>query len=135
MSGTAVWEPSSSPLRRCRKSIRRDPLPINPVLLAAAGTETVSVHKVDYVAQPAGYDAEECIQKALEDDEIEMYCPSRGSRGYDIYRLTAKGRRISDMHLREMLRKSAEDARREYEESAAAGQAASGEACKAGRMP
>ena len=93
--------------------------------------ETVSVYKVDYAAWPAGYDAEECIQKALEDGEIEMYRPSRGRRGYDIYRLTAKGRRISDTHLREMLRRSAEAARLEYEEGAAAGQAANGEAHKA----
>ena len=53
----------------------------------------VDVDLVDYAAARLGYDAEECIQKALEDGEIEMYQPSGGRRGYDVYRLAARGAR------------------------------------------
>ena len=76
----------------------------------------VDVDLINYAAVRLGYDTEECIQKALEDDEIEMYQPSGGERGYDVYRLTAKGRREANEHLRYVFRESAEAARREYEE-------------------
>ena len=60
--------PSSRDRPRRRWSIRRNPLPINPVILASGGSDTVSVRMVNYVARWADYDTEECIQKALEDD-------------------------------------------------------------------
>ena len=117
LSGMEMQESSTSRGRpRRRWSIRRNPLPINPVILASGGSETVNVIKVDYVARWADYDTEECIQKALEDGEIELYYLSRsGDRGYDTYRLTAKGRRASDRHIREVFRRSSEVARRECE--------------------
>lgn len=52
MSGLAARLP--------RWSIRRDPLPTNPVVIAAGLSETTSVNLVNYVAQRIGYDAEEC---------------------------------------------------------------------------
>ena len=111
-----MQESSTSQSRPRRWSIRKNPLPINPAVLASGGSDTVSVRMVNYVARWADYDTEECIQKALEDDEIEMYRPSPdGDRGYDLYRLTAKGRRISDRHIRETFRESSEVARRECE--------------------
>lgn len=79
----------------------------------------MAVEMIDYAARPAGYDAEECIQKALEDDEIELYYQGRdGKRGHDIYRLTAKGRSASSGHIREVFRKSAEVARNDLERDA-----------------
>ena len=96
------------------RSIRRDPLPTNPAVVAAGFSETTDVGTIAYVSWRAGYDTEECIQKALEDDEIEMYRPSRGKREFDVYRLTAKGRHAADKHLREVYRQSAELARRDH---------------------
>ena len=107
-------EMSGSSCSRPLQSIRRDPLPTNPAVAAAGFSETVNVNTINYVAWRIGYDTEECIQKALEDNEIEMYRPSR-KRGYDIYRLTARGRRAADKHLREVFQRSAEMARRDYE--------------------
>ena len=110
LTSTEARELSNS--RRCR-SIREDPLPINPVIPAAGGSDTVIVDFVDYVARWAGYDAEECIQKAVEDDMAELYYRNPyGERGLDMYRLTAKGRRESDRHAREVFRKSAEAAKK-----------------------
>lgn len=110
LTSTEARELSNS--RRCR-SIREDPLPINPVIPAAGGSDTVIVDFVDYVARWAGYDAEECIQKAVEDDMVELYYRNPyGERGLDMYRLTAKGRRESDRHAREVFRKSAEAAKK-----------------------
>ena len=77
----------------------------------------VNVVLINYVAQCTGYDTEECIQVALEDGEIELYLRNPGGcRKYDICRLTAKGRRECDMHIREVYRRSAEAARRLAEE-------------------
>ena len=113
LKGTEMSGLSSS---RPRLSIRREPLPTNPAVVAAGFSETVNVNVVNYVAQRIDYDTEECIQKALEDDEIEMYTPSReGNRGYDVYRLTARGRKAADRHLRRVFEESARVARREYE--------------------
>ena len=98
-----------------RLSIRRDPLPTNPAVVAAGFAETVDVDLVNYVAQRIGYDAEECIQKALEDDETEMYQPSGGRRGYDVYRLTAMGRKAANRYLKEVFRESEKAARKKYE--------------------
>ena len=79
------------------------PPPINPVILATGGSDTVTVVIINYVAQCTGYDTEECIQVALEDGEIELYLRNPGGcRKYDIYRLTAKGRRECDIHIREV---------------------------------
>ena len=115
MSGTEMQQSSHRRRRRpARWSIRRDPLPVNPAVLAAGGTETAAVHMIGYVARRLDYDAEECIQKALEDGEIEMYYPDRGGdRAHDVYRLTAKGRRTSDDHLREVYEISRDAIRRE----------------------
>ena len=38
-----------------------------------------------------------------------------GSREFDVYRLTARGRHAADKHLREVFQRSAERARRDYE--------------------
>ena len=109
-------ETSGSSRSRPLQSIRRDPLPTNPAVVAAGFSETTDVATIAYVSQRIGYDAEECIQKALEDREIEMYQPTRdGSREYDVYRLTARGRRAADEHLRKVFQESAELARRGYE--------------------
>lgn len=116
LSGTGMSEMS---YKRPRRSIRSDPLSLNPAVIAAGSTETVDVGMVRYVAERIGYDAEECIQKALEDKEIEMYMPSGGYRDFDTYRLTAKGRKEADDHLRSVFRRSAEMARREREEELA----------------
>ena len=111
--GTGMPGSSNS---RPRLSIRREPLPTNPAVVAAGFSETVNVNVINYVAQRIDYDAEECIQKALEDNEIEMYAPSRGgNRGYDVYRLTARGRKAADRHLRKVFEESARLARRRYE--------------------
>ena len=113
MSGTDM----SGLSRRPRLSIRTDPMSPSPVILAAGFEKTVSVNMVNYVARWIGYDAEECILKALEDGEIEMYKTSRFERrGYDLYRLTAKGRREADQHLLEVFQRSREAARRRHEE-------------------
>lgn len=110
MTSMETWELSS---RRGRRSIREDPLPINPVIPAAGGSDTVIVDHIDYVARWAGYDTEECIQKAVEDGEVELYYKNPyKDRELDVYRLTAKGRRKSDRRTREVFRKSAEAARR-----------------------
>ena len=103
-----------------RLSIRRDPVSPNPAILAAGFEDMLSVNRVGYVARRIGYDAEECIQKALEDDEIEMYKQGGdGHRRYDVYRLTAKGREALVKHMREVSQRSAEAARRRREESSA----------------
>ena len=107
-------ETSGSSRSRPLQSIRRDPLPTNPAVVAAGFSETADVAVINYVARRIGYDTEECIQKALEDNEIEMYRPSR-NREYDVYRLTARGRRAADEHLRKVFQESAELARRGYE--------------------
>ena len=113
MSGT---ETSGLSSRRPRLSIRTDPMSPSPVILAAGLEETVTVNMVNYVARWIGYDAEECILKALEDGEIEMYKTSRlERRGYDLYRLTAKGRREADQHIHEVFQRGREAAMREYE--------------------
>jgi len=81
----------------------------------------LSVNRVGYVARRIGYDAEECIQKALEDNEIEVCKPSGdGHRRYDVYRLTTKGREALVKHMREAFQISAEAARRRREEEASA---------------
>ena len=134
MSGTEMSGLSSS---RPRLSVREDTSSPSPVILAAGFEKTVSVNMVNYVARWIGYDAEECILKALEDGEIEMYKTSRFERrGYDLYRLTAKGRREADQHLREVFQRGRETARREYEAelraNARAGPAADG-SCEGGR--
>ena len=100
---------------RPRLSIRMDPLPTNPAVVAAGFADMVNVDLVNYVAQRIGYDTEECIQKALEDDEIEMYQPSGGRRGYDVYRLTARGRKAANRYLEEVFRESERVAREKYE--------------------
>ena len=109
LNGAGMSEWSSGPPRR---SIRSDPPSSNPAVIAAGFADMVDVDLVDYAATRLGYDTEECIQKALEDGEIEMYQPSGGRRGYDVYRLTAKGRREANDHLRYVFRESAG---REYE--------------------
>ncbi len=97
------------------RSIRSDPPDTNPAVIAAGFSETTDVGTIAYVAGWIGFDTEECIQKALEDDEIKMYRPSRGKREFDVYRLTARGRHAADKHLREVFQRSAERARRDYE--------------------
>ena len=107
--------------RRPRLSIRADPMTPNPAILAAGFENMLSVNRVGYVARRIGYDAEECIQKALEDGEIEMHRPSGDEHmGYDVYRLTAKGRRALDRHMRKVFQRSEEAARRRRGEEAEA---------------
>ena len=114
MSGTETPGLSS---RRPRLSMRTDPMSPSPVILAAGFEETVTVNMITYVAGWFGYDGEECILKALEDREIEMYKPSpSGNRGDDLYRLTVKGRNEADQHIFEVLQKGREVKWRGHEE-------------------
>ena len=101
----------------CR-SFREDPPPTNPVILSAKGpANTASVGVIDYVARRLRYDTEECIRRALEDGEIELFYRDRlGDRSYDTYRLTAKGRRAYEEHIRGMIKISRETTRRAKEE-------------------
>ena len=99
------------------RNIRRDPPPTSPVITAAGYSDVVGVGLVDYVAWWAGYDTEECIQKAVDDGDIEVYRFSPyGARRYDTYRLTAKGRRAADRHMSNVFRRSAIEAKRDQEE-------------------
>ena len=108
-------EPSSEGRRY--RSIHRNPPPTSPVITAAGGSDVVGVGLVDYVAQWAGYDTEECIQKAVDDGYVEVYRPDLcGDRRYDTCRLTAKGRRASDKHMKNVFRRSAIAAKRDQEE-------------------
>ena len=118
LAGTEMSGLSS---RRPRLSIRGDPVSPNPAILAAGFEDMLSVNRVGYVARRIGYDAEECIQKALEDNEIEVCKPSGdGHRRYGVYRLTAKGREALVKHMREAFQRSAEAARRRRGEEASA---------------
>ena len=136
MSGTEMLQSSS----RCPwRDLASDPPPVNPVIPAAGFSCTVTVDLVDYVARWAGYDTEECIEKALDDGVIELDYKSDWSRDHDVYRLTAKGRRMSSEHMREVFVRSARAARKDYEEDmrkkARAGQAAGAVATEAGGPP
>lgn len=102
---------NSRPLR----SIRDDPPPFNPVVLAAGSSRTVSVDLVEYVARRVRYDAEECIEKALEDGLIELDYQSKMGRDHDIYRFTAKGRSQTAEHMWRVFERSARVVSREYE--------------------
>ena len=115
LSGMEMSESSSEELRY--RNIRRDPPPTSPVITAAGYSDVVGVGLIDYVAQWAGYDTEECIQKAVDDGDIEVYRFSPyGARRYDTYRLTARGRRAADRHMGDVLRRSAIAAKRDQEE-------------------
>ena len=115
LGGTGMSEGLSGlPIR----SIRSDPPSSNPAVIAAGFSDMAAVGLVDYAAARLGYDAEECIQKALEDGEIEMYQPSGGRRGYDVYRLTARAREANE-HLRYV-----------FQESAGGGGGAAGRKCE-----
>ena len=108
-------EPSSEGQRY--RSIHRDPPPTSPVITAAGGSDVVSVSRINYVAWWAGYDTEECIQKAVDDGDIEVYYPDLwGDRRYDTYRLTAKGRRAADRRMSNAFRRSEIAAKRAHEE-------------------
>ena len=99
------------------QSIRRDPPPTSLVIAAAGYSDMVSVSRINYVAWWAGYDTEECIQKAVDDGDIEVYEFSPyGTRKYDTYRLTAKGRRAADGYMGDVFKRSAIEAKRAYEE-------------------
>ena len=103
----------------CR-SFHEDPPRINPVIPAAGGADTLSVSKIDYVARWARYDTEECIRRALEDGEIELFHRNQcGDRSYDMYRLTAKGRNAADEHMRGVIKRSREMTRRAMEQKSA----------------
>ena len=110
MSGTEMLQSSS---RRPWRDLASDPPPVNPVIPAAGGSCTVTVGLVVYVARRAGYDTEECIEKALDDGVIELDYKSDWNRDHDVYRLTAKGRRLSDDHTRYVLETSARLLRRD----------------------
>lgn len=71
---------------------------------------------VEYLARLVGYDAEECIQKAIEDGLIEVDSEGGWERGDGVYRFTAKGRKASDEYARGVFERSAERARKEREE-------------------
>ena len=71
---------------------------------------------IDYVARRLRYDTE-CILRALEDGEIELFHRDRlGDRSYNAYRLAAKGRRAYEGHIKEMIEWSRETTRRAKEE-------------------
>ena len=115
LSGMEMSELSSEGLRyRC---IRSDPPPTSPVIAAAGGLDVVSVSRINYVAQWSGYDTEECIQKAVDDGDIEVYRFNLyGTRRYDTYRLTAKGRRAADRYMSDVFRRSEMAVKRDQEE-------------------
>ena len=118
LSSMGMSEPSkpSSEGRRYR-SIHRDPPPASLVIAAAGYSDVVGVGLVDYVAQWAGYDTEECIQGAVDDGYAEVYRPDPcGDRRYDTYRLTAKGRRAADRYMGDVFKESAIEAKRAHEE-------------------
>lgn len=115
MSGT---ETLRSSVRRPWRDLASDPPPINPVIPAAGRSALVPVDLVDYVARWAGYDTEKCIEKALDDGVIVLDYKSEWKRDHDVYRLTAKGRRLSAEHIRDMLESSARLARLDCEEDA-----------------
>ena len=97
----------------CR-SIRGDPPPTNPVIFSSGVADTMTVAMIDYAAQRTRYDTEECILKALEDGEIELFYRDRlGDRSYDTYRLTAKGRKACDEHINWVVERSKEATRRD----------------------
>ena len=117
----------------CR-SFREDPPPTNPVILSARGmANTASVAVIDYVARRLRYDTEECILRALEDGEIELFYRDRlGDRSYDMYRLTAKGRRAYEKHVRGMFKRPGEMAKQSDQQEAAQAEpsAAAPEPCR-----
>lgn len=113
LSGMGTLRQSNSDRWR---SMRTDPPPINPVIPAAMGSHTVIADVVDYVARLTGYDAEECIQKAIEDGVIELDSKGGWKRGDGVYRFTAKGRKASDEYARGVFERSEEMARRNREE-------------------
>ena len=77
----------------------------------------VDVGIIDYAAWWGGYDTEECVQKAIDDGYIEVYCFNLyGDRKYDTYRLTAKGRREADRYMGDVFKRSAIEAKRDQEE-------------------
>ena len=56
-----------------------------------------------------------CIQKASENDEIEVYWPSGGRRGYGVSRLMARGRKAADRYLQAVFGESEKAARKKCE--------------------
>ena len=119
MSGTEMLE-SSSEGRRGHQSVGREPTPASIVIAATGGSDVVDVGRINYVARRAGFNAEECIQRAVIEGDIEVYIPNPyGKREYDTYRLTAKGRRAADRHMSDVFKRSAIEVKRiqeEYEE-------------------
>ena len=119
MSGTEALE-SSNEGRRGHQSVGREPTPASIVIAATGGSDVVDVGRINYVARRAGFNAEECIQRAVNEGHIEAYdFDLDGDREYDAYRLTAKGRRAADRHMSDVFKQGAIDAKRiqeEYEE-------------------
>lgn len=95
------------------------------------------VDAVEYLARLVGYDAEECIQKAIEDGLIEVDSEGGWERGDGVYRFTAKGRKASDEYARGVFERSAERARRDREEDlqVARNRAAAATTAVGGRPP
>ena len=116
MSGTEALE-SSNEDRRGHQSVGREPAPSSIVIAAAGGADEVDVGRINYVARWAGYNTEECIQRAVNEGHIEVYdFNPHGKREYDTYRLTAKGRRAADRHMTAVFKRSAIAAKRNQEE-------------------
>lgn len=97
----------------------------------------MTVDSVAYLTRLVGYDTEECIQKAVEEGVIELDHKSKWERDHDVYRFTAKGRRVSDEYARGVFERSAERARKNHEEDlrVARNRAAAATTAVGGRPP
>ena len=87
----------SEQLKRYSRYMRSLPRPLNPVIPALRGVELMQEEDLKYVAEWAGDDADERLREAVRDGLIELH--SRNPCGYsrfDVYRITAKGRRARD---------------------------------------
>ena len=98
----------SEQLERYSRYMRSLPRPVNPVIPMLRGAELAQEEDLKYVAKWAGDDADECMREAVRDGLIELHAKNPcGYSRFDVYRITAKGRRAHDMfrkYREEMLR-------------------------------
>lgn len=100
-------------LKLYSRYMRSLPRPLNPVIPALRGVELMQEEDLRYVAEWVGDDADERLREAVGDGLIELHCrnPSGYSR-FDVYRITAKGRRARDefrRHREEVIRSRKND--------------------------
>lgn len=84
-------------LKRYSRYMRSLPRPLNPVIPALRGVELMQEEDLKYVAEWVGDDADERLREAVRDGLIELHCRNPcGYSRFDVYRITAKGRRARD---------------------------------------